>query len=101
MLDSIKVCSFDHSILGHILKNQTISDFQWSMEAVWSDNVPSQTSASPKVIPVNSPFNIAPSTRLLFGFFDDQTNIIYFSAFNKEKTLTYNKFFEKNWIEIK
>ena len=39
--------------------------------------------------------------RLLFGFFDDQTNIIYFSAFNKEKTLTYNKFFEKNWIEIK
>tara|TARA_B100000927_G_C16159593_1_gene346815 strand:- start:93 stop:407 length:315 start_codon:yes stop_codon:yes gene_type:complete len=26
------------------------------MEAVWSDNVPSQTSASPKVIPVNSPF---------------------------------------------
>tara|TARA_B100001250_G_scaffold398344_1_gene406442 strand:+ start:206 stop:565 length:360 start_codon:yes stop_codon:yes gene_type:complete len=39
--------------------------------------------------------------RLLFGFFDDQTNIIYFSAFDKEKTLTYNKFFEKNWIEIK
>ena len=39
--------------------------------------------------------------RLLFGFFDDQTNIVYFSAFDKEKTLTYNRFFEKNWIEIK
>ena len=39
--------------------------------------------------------------QLLFGFFDDQTNIVYFSAFDKEKTLTYNRFFEKNWIEIK
>ena len=55
MLDSIEVCSFDHSVLGHILKNQTISDFQWSMEVVCSDNVPSQTSATPEVIPVRSP----------------------------------------------
>jgi hypothetical protein len=39
-------------------------------------------------------------TRLLFGFFDVQTTIIYFSAFNNEKTLPYNKFFDKNWIEI-
>ncbi len=41
------------------------------------------------------------TNKLLSEFFDDQINVVNLNVANQKKTLTYNKSFVENWIEIK
>ena len=40
------------------------------------------------------------TNKLLSEFFDDQINVVNLNVANQKKTLTYNKSFVENWIEI-